>query len=222
MLTLKLTRDTMSPSLAGLVQDMRNATAAATAGGRGVANRLRDHFALLEQTNPNRRGFPRQHFWADVRGTVTQPRETAPGTVQADVTHLAIRQKVSGGEIKPTPGHKYLTIPEHPDAYGRRARELNLRFGMAMDPELGVLRPALVAQRGTATLIERSTRGKKKFKAIGQEIALMPIYWLVKRVKQAPMPGALPSDQDLQAAALAGAEEWAAAITARAQNENQA
>jgi hypothetical protein len=221
MISIQLTRDTMSSSLAGLVQDVRNATAAARAGGRGVANRLRDHFARLEQTQPNRRGFPRTHFWAGVRGSVSNPVDTASGTVGVEIAHQSIRQKVYGGEIKPGAGKKYLTIPAHWESYGKRAREFsNLQFAYVDDE--GIMRPALVAQRGTATIIERATRGKKKFKAVAEKFALTPIYWLVKRVRQSPTPGAVPSDAELQAAAMQGAEEWAAAITARARKEKQA
>lgn len=208
--------DTSSPALRQLVLDVRNAQAIARAGGRGVANLLRDHFARLEESNPNRRGYARTHFWSKVRGTVNEPVEVNPNTVSVNITSTEIAQKVFGGEIKPKPGHKYLTLPAHPDAYGRRAREFpGLHFGFAVN-DGGFLAPALLGQRGVVTNIEQSTRGKKKFKATSTEIGETPLFWLVKRVRQTPMPGALPTEAALTRSATLGAEDWAANLTARA------
>lgn len=186
------------------------------AAGRGVANRLRDHFGRLESTQPNRRGWPRQHFWSDVRGTVSQPIDDGAMTT-VGIGHVAIRQKLLGGDILPRKPGGFLTIPAHPDAYGHRAREFsNLKVAMARD-ESGRLRPALVAMRGVSTLIEPSKGKKKKWRAVGQEVALQPLFWLVRAVKQAPMPGALPTEDELAQSAVHGAEQWLNSRTAKSE-----
>jgi hypothetical protein len=206
-------RDGASPTLKLLINDVRNAAPAAKAAARGVANKLRDNFALLETERPNRRGFPRQHFWSQVRKSVGNPVQEG-NAASVTVAHVAFRQKLEGGTIKPGPGKEYLTIPEHPDAYGKRAREFSsLQFAFVEDPNNpGTVRPALVAPRAVSTLIQF---GKKKAKAVASELGVVPLYWLVREVKQAPTPGALPTDAEMLAAALSGADEWAKNVFAR-------
>lgn len=198
-------RDGASPTLALLLNEVRNASLAAKAAARGVANKLKDHFAQMESDRPNRWGYPRQHFWSQVRKSVGNPvMEGDAATVT--ISHVAFRQKLEGGTIKPGPGKKFLTIPATAEAYGKRAREFSgLQFAIVADPQSGRPRPALIAQRAVSTLI---SLGKKKFKAVGSELGMLPLFWLVREVKQAPTPGALPSDGELQQAAISGAEEW--------------
>lgn len=207
-------RDGASPTLRLLIADVRNAASASKAAARGVANKLRSHFRNLDAERPNKRGFDRLHFWSQVRRSVGNPVQVGD-MASVTIAHVAFRQKLDGGTIRPGPGKQFLTIPEHPDAYGKRAREFSgLNFAYAEDPENpGTVRPALVAQRAVSTLIRFA---KKKFKAVASELGLTPMYWLVRQVTQRPTPGALPTEQELQDATLFGAEEWARNITARA------
>ena len=211
-------RDQASPALQQLLADVRNTKPMLTAASRGLANLLRDHFAEMDATRPNRMGWDRQHFWSDVRGTVQNPVIFAD-QASVSIDHVAFRQKLEGGEIVPVHG-EFLTIPALDESYGKRAREFSdLKFGFAPDPETGDLRPALVAQRGTATYIQRGPRAKK-YKAVAEEVGLVALFWLVRRVVQAATPGALPTEEEMLAAALAGAEEWAAAIIAQPNSNN--
>lgn len=206
-------RDGASPTLKLLINEVRNVPAASKAAARGVANKLRDHFATLETERPNKMGYPRQHFWSQIRKSVGNPVQEG-NAASVTVAHVAFRQKLEGGTIKPGPGKEYLTIPAHPDAYGKRAREFSaLQFAFAEDPNNpGTVRPALIAQRAISTLIQF---GKKKAKAVASELGVLPLYWLVREVKQAPTPGALPPDEELQQAAIGGADEWAKNVFAR-------
>ena len=206
-------KDGASPTLKLLSNEVENVPMAIKAGARGVANKLRDHFAELEAEHPNKMGWPRQHFWADVRRSVGNPvQEGDVATVT--IAHFAFRQKLEGGTIRPKADKEYLTIPAHPDAYGKRAGEFtNLEFAYVENPaNPGTVRPALVAMRAVSTAIEF---GRKKARAVSQELGLLPLYWLVREVTQSPMPGALPSDADLQQALISGANEWANNVFAR-------
>ena len=206
-------KDGASPTLKLLINDVANIPAASKAGARGVANKLRDHFAQLEADHPNKMRWPRQHFWADVRRSVGNPvQEGDVSTVT--IAHFAFRQKLEGGTIRPGADKEYLTIPAHPDAYGKRAGEFtNLEFAYVENPaNPGTVRPALVAMRAVSTAIEF---GRKKARAISQALDLLPLYWLVREVTQSPMPGALPPDGELLQAMLNGADEWAKNILAR-------
>lgn len=207
-------RDGASPGLRLLINDVKNAALAAVAGARGLANKLRDHFGELEATRPNKYGWQRLHFWAQVRKSVGNPvREGEKATVT--IAHVAFRQKLEGGTIYPTGDREFLTIPATEEAYGKRAREFAaLQFEMTPDPQTGRLRPALVAQRAVSTLLQL---GKRGFKAAASNLGVLPLFWLVRSVKQAPTPGALPSDAELQQATVAGANEWARAVVARLQ-----
>jgi hypothetical protein len=206
-------RDGASPTLALLIRDVRNASLAAKAAARGVANKLRDHFAELEATRPNKMGFPRQHFWARIRKAVGNPvLEGDVATVT--VADVAFRQTLEGGTIRPGPDKEFLTIAASPESYGKRAREFSgLQFAYAEDPNNpGTVRPALIAQRAVSTLIQF---GKRKAKAVASTLGLLPLYWLVREVTQAPTPGAVPTDAELQQAAAGGANEWAQNVFAR-------
>jgi hypothetical protein len=213
-LQIKLTEN-VSPTVAAMIADMRN-KGAITAASAGVQNELKDFYAGLEQTRPNKMGYPRQHFWADVRGTVQRPEVTTPQTASVSITHLAIRQRIEGGYIRPGPGKDYLTLPANEKAYGHRAREFSfLRFGFA-ENRYGHLAPALIAtERSDLSFGRKRKDGTKKITGTprGEEV----FYWLVKQVYQPADPGALPATAQLVAAAVRGANEWAADMQARAQ-----
>ncbi len=209
--------DQASPQLRELAADVKRATPIAIAGGRGVANKLRDHFVLLDE-KPNRLGGRRTHFWTGVRGSVQQPTPVAPGVAFVAITNEAIRQKVEGGKIRAgtrTPGAKRIPIPATPEAYGKSPREfanLQLRMFRKRDGTLGM---ALFALRGVASNITLKRHGKS-YKAESENIGMVPMFWLVKEVNQLPTPNALPSQAELDAAAQLGAQEYADNLTARA------
>jgi hypothetical protein len=205
--------DQASPDLTKLIAEVRNVVPALTAAGRGVANLLRDHFAELDASRPNRMGWERQHFWNEIRGSVNNPVVTGAGA-EVSIDHVALRQKIEGGPIAPVHG-QFLTLPAVEEAYGKRAREFSgLKFAIVEDPESGHMRPALVAQRGVATVISRGPRAKH-YKAVAEHVGVIALFWLVRRVVQAPTEGALPEYGELNDAAYSGAEEWAAAMLGR-------
>jgi hypothetical protein len=102
------------------------------AGGNRVVKDLVDSYHVNDATEPNRfvqegTGTRRTHFWNQVADSVEGP-EINGATAKIRIHDHRIRQKVYGGTIE----HKnvdYLTIPMHPEAYARRAAELESIVG---------------------------------------------------------------------------------------------
>jgi hypothetical protein len=170
--------------------------------GRAAQNHVRDHLFRLNTERPNRLGGRRTNFYAAAaRGT--QFTTVAEG-VLVSVNKLGIRQRFQGGEIKPTGGRKFLTIPAIAEAHGRRAGEFNnLRFAMPGG------KPALV--EADATLVKRTKKGFKGTTSVGGKI----IFWLRRSVTQQPDPTVLPSPEALGAAVNRAAGDHAARLLQR-------
>ena len=152
------------------------------AAGRAVANRLRRHFRELDGQRANRLGGKRQHFWLQVR-TATQDPEVEPGGATVTIAHLAFAQKLYGGTIVAKRA-RALTIPLHPDAYGRRASVFEQEQGVQL------FRP----------------KGKRVLMADLDGTGAVPIYVLAKAITQAPDPEALPDRSELEAEVLRAGE----------------
>ena len=208
-------RNTATPAIKEAVAQIKG-NGLVMAEAQGVRETLRDRFAELEQTRPNKMGFPRTHFWADVRGTVQVPQVQSPATATVSIAHQAIRQRVEGGKIVPTAGHEFLTLPEAPEAYGHRAREFsNLHFGFA-ENRYGNLAPALIENNATRVKFGRTRKDGTRKVTPGPEVGGAVFFWLVKQVYQPADPTILPSEARLQEAAIQKGDEWAQAMLDRA------
>lgn len=116
--------------------------------GAAVFDVAQDHLAMRDR-EPNKTGFPKQHFWERVsRGT----RQESDATSATIVFPYPMRAKVAGAEIKPVRG-KYLTIPAIAAAYGKRAGEFDLRFAI-----VDGIGPALVTKDPEAVVVFRLVR----------------------------------------------------------------
>lgn len=107
------------------------------------------------------------------------------------VNHVAVRQRVFGGTIRPTGGRRYLAIPAAQEAYGKRPRgdyDGKLKFGLAAHPD-GGWRPALV----------RDVSAVKSRKRKGQPPPSSPfvLFWLIRQAVQKPDPTAMIGRADL-------------------------
>lgn len=188
------------------------------AASRGVANETRSFYSGLEASRPNKQGFPRQHFWAAVRRSVNNPVIQSPKEATVSITHVALRQRIQGGTIRPKGGKKYLTIPATSEAYGKRAREFsNLRFGFA-ENRFGNLAPALVENSGQRVAFGRRRKDGTSKVTPGAEIGGKAFFWLVRQVYQPADPAAMPTNAQLNIAAVRGAEEWARSVSDQAKN----
>lgn len=110
---------------------------------------------------------------------------TTASAAMLTVNHVAIRQRIYGGTIKPTGGRRYLAIPAAQEAYGKRPRgdyDGQLKFSLAAHPD-GGWRPALVRDVS-------AVRARKKKTAPTSPFVL---FWLIRQAVQKPDPTAMIS-----------------------------
>jgi hypothetical protein len=167
--------------------------------GRGVANTLRKHFSKLDRQRPNRLGGTRTHFYGQVRRSVQQPVLLGGDGVKVSIPHVGIAQRYFGGKIEPV-NVDWLTIPARSEAYGKRAREFN-------DLDFVLFRPDLAA------LVQRDQTDVGS----GEESGGGVFFWLKKEVEQQPDPTVLPTDAELQTAAVTAGEKYIRTAQERAQ-----
>lgn len=139
--------------------------------GRSARNTIREHFFGLNSSRPNQLGGRRTNYYTGA-GRGTQFQIVSESEVVVSVNQIGIVQRFYGGTITPK-ASKYLTIPVHPAAHGKRAREFDLElvFGPGGRP------------------IALATKGGKKSR-VGE------IYYrLVKSVTQQPDRTVLPDNE---------------------------
>lgn len=143
--------------------------------GRAASNVFVAHYRMLNRTRPNKLGGKRtNYFLGAARGT---SYEVVPDGVLISTNQIGIRQRYYGGTIRPKKA-KYLTIPVHPMAHGKRAGE----FG-----KLDLIR----GRGGKPIALALPAQGKRGFGTI--------LYRLVQQVNQKPDPSILPTAEQLGA-----------------------
>ncbi len=174
-------------------------------GARGAANRIRAHLANLEATRGNKDGWPRTHFWAQVRQSVQNPTPTAGGAV-ISINHLGFALRYFGGVVLPV-RRKFLTIPATPEAYGHRAREFaQLKFALApLNDGSGRRAPALVEAEHTRLDFGRKRKDGSR-RVTAESRGGKVFYWLVRKTTHRPDPTVLPSEAEIATAALGAIE----------------
>lgn len=148
-------------------------TAAMRKAGEAVIGYLKRFWNRKDKTEPNQwfnAGSTRTHFWNQISDSVDPRPYLKQGNVTIRVRDTRIRQKVKGGPIVPVKA-KALTIPNHPDAHGRTARELEGYVGL----KLFILRT-----NWGAFLAGKKGRSVIKY------------YLLSKGVNQQPWPNSIP------------------------------
>lgn len=109
--------------------------------GRSAVNTYKAHLTGLNSSRPNQLGGARTNFYLGAaRGT--QFRLEGDDVI-ISINQVGIRQRFYGGTIRPRAGKKFLTLPVHPDAHGKRASEfpgLMLVFGQGGKP-IALARP---------------------------------------------------------------------------------
>lgn len=120
MITIRITKDDVTPHLRRIFTRMQPGGAASKILGRAAANELRRHFRDLNTQRPNRLGGKRSNFYSRVAETVQNPREV-PGGISVAISHPHIAQRLFGGPITPRK-KKALAIPIHASSYGVFAR----------------------------------------------------------------------------------------------------
>jgi len=185
-------RDNVSAALARIKEGLAPPNVNPTIG-TAVKKLFQEHFVDLPQ---NKAGFPTTNFWAGAARSTTW-QLVADGVV-IRVDQEGVRYQWLGGDIEPS--KTYLTIPATDAAYGHRAREFDLQFAIVPDPESGFLRPALVARRSVASLIQAGHG--KHVKHTGDVLGQVVFYWLVRHAHKEPNPNVLPSEAEITQTAV--------------------
>src|ERR1035437_8163482 len=144
---------------------------------------LRGWFYKRDAENPNKMGWPRQHFWNRIaQRTAFDPSKTTENTATIAVADPALAAKVNGATIRPTPPRKMLAIPMNAEAYG-------------ILPRSGLI-PGLFVFRSTHTNGAYLVRREGNEKNFGN---LTFYYRLVPEVTVPKDPSALPPTAELGA-----------------------
>jgi hypothetical protein len=193
-------RDRLPPDLNQMLSDLRSPEPM-QAAGQGVVALLREHFREAERTRPNRRGWPRQHFWAQFARRVSLgPTTPARAIVQIQDPQGALRHKIDGGTITPKRG-RALAIPLTAEAY-KKGAQARIRDAF---PEAFVMRTKKGAWIVRAKFQTRGT-GRRKKGIQGQRLEFL--FKLVPRVTHSADPRALPDESAIAAAAIGAVEGW--------------
>lgn len=153
--------------------------------GREAERVYRTHFRQREASSPNRRGWPRQHFWNRIRtSTAYDESATTDKTAKVVVSDPALLPHVYGGPIRPKE-KKLLAIPARKEAYG-------IRPSSGLIPDL-----FFVETKKGAKMLASEVNGK-----------LVVYYWLKESVTIPKDPDAVPADAAVEAALLKAAESF--------------
>jgi len=110
----------------------KNPRAIMAAVGREGAYQLRGHFRKKDQTEKNKLGGKREHFWRQVMGSVSAPTVSSSGrTVVINITDPRFAQKLFGGTITAKRA-RALTIPVTAEAYGRATSTFEKETGVKL------------------------------------------------------------------------------------------
>jgi hypothetical protein len=161
--------------------------------GRAAANVVVAHLRAKNTSSPNQLGGKRTNYYA-AAARATSFAVVSDSEVVVSIAQRGIRQRFFGGTIKPRTA-KFLTVPVHPSAHGKRAREfsdLEIVFGSGG-------RPVALARRAT---------GARRFGEI--------LYRLVRSVTQRPDPSVLPESSAVRAEIVRAVDATLARVTRRA------
>lgn len=206
----------------GRLEDARRAVTEGAA--MGIEAALRDHFMAL-QRQPRRDGLRPTGFWYGSDGNSVAEQigghvVHSDGAASVAIDSPELKHKLTGGTVRASDyGHTYLTIPANDEAaqapQGARSFSADIEW---VEDEDGVVRPALVSSSNYVKISRNAKTGgvRRKYQADASKANAGVgdvLFWLVRQVTHAPMPGALPPEQDLADAALASALDALDALT---------
>lgn len=173
----KVKRDTATARLRELASPQRR-VAALRKGGEAVRDFLRRFWERKDAAEPNQwfsAGSIRTHFWNQIAQSVDEKVTTRGNEATVTVKDHRLAQKIYGGPIFPVKA-KALTIPNHPDAHGVSARELERQLGIKL---------FILKVRGEAYLAGKKGRSVVRY------------YMLRRSVNQAPWPKSFPERRSI-------------------------
>jgi len=185
MITIHLQSGQLTVALNNLARLSERPRSLLQAAARAVRRDLQRHFRDRDK-QPNALGGKRTHWWSQVaRATNISDVTDTQATISISEPGLGI--KISGGTIYAKEAGA-LTIPIHKEAYGRRAKTVEMVTGHKLFVvRIGKMKAAFLA---------RSTGDDK----------LRLLYLLKKSVRVPADPDALPDRDRLEQAAFDAAE----------------
>lgn len=109
------------------------------------------------------------------------------------INHVAARQRILGGTIRPTGGRRYLAIPADRESYGKTPMgdyANKLKYGLAPHPD-GGWRPALLRDVSAVRARKRSKTAKPA------PTSPIVLFWLIRKAVQKADPTAMIGRADL-------------------------
>lgn len=213
-------KDAARPKLRRLVRAIEDGEYLEAAGAAGE-NTLKEHFRRKNldggtHTTASRLGARPSQVFADfAEATWSSIRFQGVDLVVSD---HRVNQFVNGGDIVPTGGRRYLTLPATAAAYGVRAREAGvaLVFAFSLD-ERSRWRPSLVAAENYEREIAKGKNAGAVVRAKGNQKATRGVgkvwYWLARRVRQQPRPDTIPGTEALRADINQALADWQRSFT---------
>jgi hypothetical protein len=183
--------DSITPHLKELAGRLQNRRPLLAALGKQLEIDLRKHF-LARDSEGNKRGFPRKHFWRNQVAKHTALTSVTDTSATVTISSPELIHKIEGGVITPKRA-KALSIALSPEAYKAGSASLFPR------PLTFITRPGK-----PPLLVETGTIGKSKAWKIH--------YILLKSVRHAADPRALPDRGQLNQSLLARARAHIARI----------
>lgn len=179
-LTIKID-DQATPLLRGLPTDLERQKIQAIIGRAGV-NVIRKHLFTLDRLRPNELGGRRTHFYG--RAARSTNFSTDKKSVNISINQQGFAQRFFGGKISAV-NSKFLTIPAHRKAHGRRAKEFD-----DLEVAFGKRGPVALVQRRQTTLRKTGKGRLAKGKRIGGKV----FFWLKESVVQKADPTVIPTE----------------------------
>jgi hypothetical protein len=184
--------DEASPALTALEGVLEPRAIAANVGEAEV-KLFQSHFL---NAGSNKNGWPTTSFWP--RAAKATNWKAFENGVLINVNQQGVRQRYAGGDIFPTNGHQYLTIPARAEAYGKTAGEFNnLKVAFSRGHAF-----ALVEADASQVMIGRKKKDGTRSVKQGDTIGGGVFFWLVKSVHQQPDPTAIPDERDIEQVAM--------------------
>ena len=159
--------------------------------GTAVAETMRGHF-LARDAEPNKKGWPKQHFWKDI-ADATVRGEPSADRIEVVVADRRFALKVYGGTVRPVEA-RALAIPMNRIAYGVRPRVLADQLGVP------IFQPRKSDGVGAGFLAARI------------EGEFVVLYSLVRSARHEPDQRAMPPAETVWKAITEGLDDHLAAL----------
>ena len=198
--SISVKRDTATPVMRALQRGLLPRVINPIVGA-AARDATQGHFEELNRERPNKLGGRRTNFYLKVRDK-TSFKVLEDGVV-VSMAERGISLRYYGGTVKPRGINpqtgkpiRFLTIPVHPRAHGKRASEFDLELVYNHN---GV--PVALATKSTVGVQVKQTKtGKVTKRAIGRRGEIM--FLLKRSVTQQADPSILPAPDRIYGAAL--------------------